>query len=400
MKITLDKIQEAQKRIANIANRTPLEFSSGVSQRLGAEVYLKYENKQPTGSFKIRGALNKILQLTEKERAQGIIAASAGNHAQGVAFSARHVGATSHIVMPEGSPIVKIQATQNYGANVILAGNYFDESYAYAQELAKENGYIFVPAFSDPNIIAGQGTLGLEVVEDLKDLDSVIVPIGGGGLISGVATAIKSLLPKCKVYGVVAENAPGMKLLYRGEPYDRKMARPSIADGIAVKNPSQELFDHYIKHMVDDIVSVNEAEIAEAITFLLERTKTMVEGSGAVGLAAASKAGWDLGKKSCLILSGGNIDLNLLAQVIEKGLSKSGRIARIEVIVSDRPGTLNELTDIIAEQEANVLEVRHDRLSPHVEIRQTAIDFLLETKDDQHVASIVAALKTVGAIVR
>ncbi|MGE0761753.1 MAG: threonine ammonia-lyase [Bdellovibrionales bacterium] len=395
--VTLVDIQNAAERIKGTAAHTPLNHSRSASEWLGSEVHFKLENQQTTGSFKIRGALNKILSLSPEERARGIVASSAGNHAQGVAFSATRMGAKARIVMPVNSPLIKVMATQSYGAEIVLYGQHYDEAYAHAKQLEREKGYTFVHAFNDPMTIAGQGTLGLELIKDLPDLDSVVVPIGGGGLISGVATAVKVLRPSCKIYGVVSSQATGMMRLFKGQKIDEMDSALTIADGIAVKKPTPEMHKNYISRLVDDIIAVNDDEIAEAIVWLLERAKTVVEGSGATVLAAAAKAKWDLGKKTCLVLSGGNIDLNIVSMVIERGLSRKGRLARLSVVVPDRPGTLQRLTNALAAEQANVLDVKHDRLRPDLLISETGIEFLVETKSNEHIAKLREALAATGA---
>jgi len=395
--VVLDDIRKAQGVIKDKVQWTPMSHSRSGSELLGTELYLKYENVQTTGSFKIRGAFNKITSLSEDERRAGIVASSAGNHAQGVAYAASRAGAKAHVVMPETSPLVKVMATKGYGAEVILHGRSYDEAYAHALKLEKEKGWTFVHPYLDPYIIAGQGTIGLEILEQLPQLDSIIVPIGGGGLISGVATAIKALRPECKVYGVVSSLAPGMYNMFKALPASGELSGLTIADGIAVKNTSREMCDNYVRRLVNDIVCVTDDEIAEAIVWFLERAKTVVEGSGATVLAAARKQKLELGKTSCLLLSGGNIDLNIVSMVIERGLSRHGRLARITVVVQDRPGTLQMLTNVIADKRANVMDVRHDRLRADLQISETAIEFLLETKSQDHVNEIVEALKAVGA---
>lgn len=393
-KITLKDIQQAQALLKGQAQYTQMESSRSCSEWLGVTTYLKFENEQTTGSFKIRGAFNKISSLSPAERDKGIVACSAGNHAQGVAYSARELGAKAYIVMPETSPIVKVMATQSYGAEVILRGQIFDESYEYARQLEKEKNYTFVHPYNDPQIISGQGTVGLEILEQVPDLDSVVISIGGGGLISGVATAIKSIRPECKIFGVVSENAPGMYRLFKGLPHPDEVKKPTIADGIGVKSPNRDMFSQYIQPLVDDIITVSDEEIAEAIVFLLERAKSVVEGSGAITLAGAKKASWPLGNKTCLLLSGGNIDLNIVSKVIERGLSRGGRLARISVVVQDRPGTLQVLSDVIAQSGANILDVTHDRLRFDLQMSETAIEFLLETTGEKHVEEIHKSLQT------
>lgn len=394
--ISLEDVRKAEQTLKGLIQRTQVNHSLSVSRLLNTKAYLKFENEQTTGSFKIRGAMNKIKHLSEEEKARGVVASSAGNHAQGVAYSASQVGCKAHIVMPTTSPMVKVLATQGYGAHVIQHGQIYDEAYAKARELEKENGYTFVHPYEDPMIIAGQGTLGLELMEQIADLDSVILPIGGGGLISGVATVIKTLKPSCRVYGAVAENSPGMQKLFYKKPLDNLSRKPTIADGLAVKSPSSSIYENYLARLVDDVVAVSEDEIAESIVMLLERAKTVVEGSGAVTLAAATKAKWQLGSTCCVVLSGGNIDLNTIAKVIERGLSRKGRITRISVIVPDRPGTLNRLTQVIADSRANILQVNHERQG-QMELSETRIDFLLETKSQTHIDEIKSLLEQTGA---
>lgn len=391
MKVSLADIKKAQEQIRSIVRKTPLEFSAALSGRVGVPIHLKCENLQLTGSFKIRGALNKISSLTDSEKAKGVLAASAGNHAQGVALSAAKLGVQSTIVMPKGASMVKQSATRNYGAKVILHGDNYDQAYAHARELVKDSGAIFVHPYEDPLIISGQGTVGLEIFEDIKDLESIIVSIGGGGLISGVAIAAKALNPKIKIYGVVTELNPGMHCLFKGKPMPPPTPGASIADGIAVKNPSPVMFDNFISKFVDDVFTVSDDQIAEAIAFLLERTKLVVEGSGAATLAMALNYPSVVKGPSCLVLSGGNIDLNLVGEILDRGLSQSGRVTRLSVIADDRPGTLQQLTKIIADLQANVLDVVHDRMDPRLKIRETRITFVLETKNAEHVEEIRSA---------
>ena len=303
MSITINDIEAARQNIASKVQETQLHFSRSCSDWLGAQVYLKCENEQMTGSFKIRGAYNKISSLTDEEKKRGIVASSAGNHAQGVALSATQLGTKARIVMPVNSPLIKISATQSYGAEVILHGEFYDEAYELARHLEKDKGYVFVHPFEDPLIVAGQGTIGLEILEKVPDVDSVIVPIGGGGLISGIATAIKAKRPECKIYGVISENTPGMYHLIKGEKGVSFNNRPTIADGTAVKVPSEKMHKDYLSRLVDDVVRVKDDEIAEAMVFLLERAKTVVEGAGAMAVAAAAKGAFDLGKKSVMVPS-------------------------------------------------------------------------------------------------
>ena len=395
--IQLADIERAREFLRNKVTKTPVRRCPNALEIPGTELYFKCENQQLTGSFKIRGALNKMNSLTEEEKRRGVVASSAGNHAQGVAYAANELGVTAHIVMPVTAPIVKINATKSYGANVVLHGDVYDEAYARAKELESQNGYTFVHAYQDAHVIAGQGTIGLEIFEDLPDLDSVVIPIGGGGLISGVATALKALKPSIKVIGVVSNQAPGMMHLFRSQPESVSKKRIStIAEGIAVKIPSPLMFETYISKLVDEIVEVDDNEIAQAIVFLLEKGKTVVEGAGASGLAAVMSRTLCLGKKSCVVLSGGNIDLNVMAKVIERGLRREHRLARFAVVCDDLPGNLNRITNVMAENRANILEVYHDRVSPELGLRETRIDLLVETLSDDHIREIEEALKAQG----
>lgn len=396
MKVTLEDIRKARETLKNISQNTETDYSVSASKLLGCEVFLKFENTQRTGSFKIRGAYNKIINLTPEEKKRGVVASSAGNHAQGVALSAALAGVKATIVMPENAPLTKVNATRGYGAEVILHGEIYDDAYEHARHLEKEKGYVFVHPYEDPYIIAGQGTIGLELHEKLPDLDSVVVPIGGGGLISGISTALKALNPKIRIIGVQSEQAPGMSQLFHHQtPEDRKRIS-TIADGIAIKKPSKIVYDSFIAKNVDEVVTVSDDELAEAIVFLLERAKTMTEGSGAAAMAAAMNRQLNLGKKTCVILSGGNVDLNIIAKIIEKGQIKRGRLAELSVIVDDLPGNLNRLTKAIAEQKANILEVHHDRISQGLFLRETRIDFVLETSSPEHIQKIKQALIAAG----
>ncbi|MFP5519347.1 MAG: threonine ammonia-lyase [Bdellovibrionia bacterium] len=397
MKVTLEDIIKAQTTLKEIINKTELSKSISASKLLGCDVYFKYENTQRTGSFKIRGAYNKISHLSPQEKANGVVASSAGNHAQGVALSATLAGVKSTIVMPENAPLNKITATQSYGAEVVLKGEIYDDAYEHARFLEKEKGYTFVHPYEDPHVIAGQGTIGLEIAEQLSDLDTIVIPIGGGGLISGIATAIKAKSPKTKIIGVQSVHAPGMAQLFLKQsatPSNKKVA--TIADGIAIKKPSQVMYDSFISKLVDDVVTVNDDEIAAAIVYLLERAKTVTEGSGAAAMAAAMSRSLPLGKKTCILLCGGNIDLNIVAKVIEKGQIARGRLVELSVVVDDFPGSLAKLTAAIAEQKANVLEVKHDRIKQGLYLRETKIDFVLETTSHEHVEKIKAALLACG----
>lgn len=397
MKVTLEEIRKARKVIENVILPTETSKSVSASKLLGTEVFFKYENQQYTGSFKIRGALNKISSLTDEEKKRGVVASSAGNHAQGVALSATRSGVKSTIVMPVHAPIVKVQATKGYGAEVVLKGEIYDEAYEHARHLEKEKGYVFVHPYEDPAIIAGQGTIGLEILEKVPDIESLVVPIGGGGLISGIATAAKALNPKIKIFGVQSDQAPGMEKLFHHEKLQEPTKRiATIADGIAIKKPSQVMYESFISKLVDEVVTVTDDEIAEAIVFLMERAKTVCEGSGAAGVAAVMNRKLNLGAKTCVVLCGGNIDLNIISKVVTKGLTRKGRLAEISIVVDDMPGNLNRLTKTIADLGGNVLDVRHDRIMEGLALRETKIDFTLETASTEHAFQIKQALIQTG----
>lgn len=399
MKVTLKDIDEAKARIEPIVKRTSLSKSFSTSKLIGSEIFFKYENEQIAGSFKIRGALNKISTLSDTEKKQGVVTSSAGNHAQGVAYSATKCGVPATIVMPEGAPLIKVNATREYGAQVILHGQVYDDAYDHARVLEKEQKLTFVHAFCDEKIIAGQGTIGLEIYETMPDVESVVVPIGGGGLISGIAIALKSKNPKIKIYGVQSDIACGMTQLFRNEkPNFTNRRLMTIADGIAMKKPNEEMYETFIKKYVDDIVTVTDDEIAESIFYLIERLKSVTEGSGAASLAAVMQKKLSLGKKSCVILSGGNIDLNIIAKVIDQGLVKKGRLVEIAVVVPDIPGLLSQMTQVIAAERANVLQVYHDRSDRSLHLRETRIQFVLETTSHEHVERIKRVLQSIDGI--
>ncbi len=398
MKVTPEDIANAQQTIKNIINVTPCDFSRSATDIVGSEIYLKLENTQRTGSFKIRGASNKIMGLSDSEKARGVIACSAGNHAQGVALSSTMNKVKSVIVMPVNAPIAKIEATKKYGAEVILHGQMFDESKDYALKLAEEKKYVFVHPYEDEKVIAGQGTIGLEILEQISNLDSIVVPIGGGGLISGIAIAAKSINPKIKIIGVQTELVSTMAQMFLTKTFKpMTQAVATLADGIAIKQPSQVMFDSFISKYVDEVTTVSEGQIAEAIVFLLERAKTVSEGSGAVALAAALSKKLNLGRRSCMLVCGGNIDLNIVSDIINRGQIQRGRLCELSVIVPDVPGSLSRLTQIIAENRANVLEVHHDRLKQGLSLKETRIDFVLETTSHEHIQKIINELEKIGA---
>lgn len=393
--IRFGDIVTAMNNINDVVRRTPLELSLTFTGLLGRQVYFKYENLQKTGSFKIRGAFNKITGLSREEKANGVIAASAGNHAQGVAYAAAKAALEATIVMPQGVPIAKLLATKGYGARVVLSGTSYDEAYAAAEAMQKETRTVFIHAFNDPAIIAGQGTVGLEIAEDLPDVDTVVVPIGGGGLISGVAVALKHINPRIRVIGVQAQGAPSMKNAVDLGVIRELPSVSTIADGIAVKHPGTVTFP-LVQKMVDDIVLVNDEEIAEAILMMLERAKVLCEGAGAVGIAALLHRRIRKSGRTVVIISGGNIDVHVLSIIIERGLSKAGRIVRIKTVLPDRPGALQKLLGAVAETRANVISISHDRVLPRIPITQAEVQLDLETRDREHVLQIISKLTEKG----
>lgn len=395
--IELAKIYQAYHRLKDTVVNTPFSYAPHLSKLCHANIYLKKENLQNTGSFKIRGAFNKIASLSEGERQQGVIAASAGNHAQGVAFSGAHFGIKAVIVMPENTPLLKVSGCKALGAEVILHGNNYDEAYAYAKEYGEKNKLVFVHPFADDEVIAGQGSIALEMYEENKELDIIICPIGGGGLISGVASAYKQLNPKIKIIGVTAKGAPAMKNSFVQKSATHTRSVRTIADGIAVRD-TNKLTLGYILESVDEIVEVEDEEIANAILFLLERQKLVVEGAGAVGVAAImhEKIPEIGGKNVGVLLSGGNIDVTMLSVIIEKGLIKSHRKMRLNVTLIDKPGSLRGLTDIFTEAGANIVQIGYDRTSASLEYGDANVLIALETKGSEHQAIIKSALKTHG----
>ncbi len=398
--ISLSTFEKSRKSISSWVNFTPIDFSRTLSERSGTSVYLKMENNQITGSFKIRGALNKVLSLSPEERKKGLITCSAGNHAQGLAYAAQCVKASALIVVPRKTSLVKQQAVLNYGAELVTHGQIYDESYEHAIKLCEETSRVFVHAYKDPMVISGQGSVGLEILEQISDLDSVIVPIGGGGLMSGMACVIKQIKPSCRVYGVVSETAPGMEKLFHKKEYqpEKDFSIPVLTDGISVKKPNQYIFETYLSRYVDDVVAVSEDETSEAIVVLLERAKTLVEGSGAVVVAALlkQKSQWNFGKKCALILSGGNIDLNIISYVIEKGLKASGRLGRLSLVVKDEPGALNHITSILSSLHSNILSIHHERNNPSLSHGLVQVDIVVETKSNEHLQKIRLSLKNLS----
>lgn len=392
--LTLDKIYQASFALKTVIRRTDLISAPNINPE--SHIYLKPENLQITGSFKVRGACFKISQLTEEEKTKGVVACSAGNHAQGVALAATTHGIQSLICLPDNAPISKIEATKWYGADVCLVEGVYDDAYQKALKLRDEKGYTFVHPFDDEDVIAGQGTIGLELLEQLPDLDAVIVPIGGGGLISGVAFAIKHLNPNVKIYGVQASGAPSMQNSIEHNKIERMGFVRTIADGIAVKEPGEHTFE-YCRKYVDEIVTVNDDEISTAILALIEQHKLIAEGAGAVAVAAAMFNKVPIkGKKTICLVSGGNIDVTILSRVIGRGLQKSGRSYTMTIELVDKPGQLQHVSEIIASTGANVVSVHHERVSHTADINGCYLRLEMETRNQEHIDQIQYTLTAAG----
>jgi threonine dehydratase len=390
--VTLERIRAAQARLSGRVLSTPCRLSARLSERLGNPVYLKLESLHPTGSFKERGACNRILLLSEAERARGVIAASAGNHAQAVARHAAALGIRATVVMPETTPLVKVTSARRLGAEVLLAGQSYDDASERALELVREQGLTLIHPFDEPEVIAGQGTIGLELVEQLPELAAVVVPVGGGGLVAGVGVAVKALAPHVRVYGVESRTFPGMKQAVEQSSPPSILGGKSIADGIAVRRVGQ-LTRRLVAANVDAIALVEEEEIAEAILFLLEADKTVAEGAGAVGVAALMHARLPaVTGPIAVVVSGGNIDVNLISRVIERGLVQTGRTARFRVVLPDVAGALAELASVVAGLRANILQIEHDRAFAGVELGQTLVELVLETRGHEHVEEVRSEL--------
>lgn len=395
--LDIKKIYEARERIKDIVVDTPLSYAPYLSKISTCEVYLKKENLQITGAFKIRGAYNKIASLSDEQRACGVVAASAGNHAQGVALSASKFNIKAVIVMPESTPLTKVNGVKYFGAEVILSGSNYDEACAYAIEYGEKNSLTFVHPFEDEEVIAGQGTLALDILDKCEDLDAVLIPVGGGGLISGMASAIKSINPKIKVIGIGATGAPALKNSYElGRAVDSTSVR-TIADGIAVRDTSEITLAHMLES-VDEFISVDDEEIASAILFLLEKQKLVVEGAGAVGVAALlhNKLKSLKNKRVAVVLSGGNMDVTLLSVIIEKGLLKSGRKMKVTVTLVDKPGSLMRFTEILQELNANIVHISYDRTSISLDYGDANVTVHMETKGEEHQQEIHDILKKEG----
>ncbi|AMG36860.1 MULTISPECIES: threonine ammonia-lyase [Achromobacter] len=396
--IDIASIQTARENLRGQVLKTPFTLSRTLSDIFGAEIWLKFENLQFTASFKERGALNRMLTLSDEERRAGVIAVSAGNHAQGVAYHAQRMGVPAVIVMPRFTPTVKVANTRRFGAEVVLAGDTFDDAKAHGYELARQRGLIMIHPYDDEAVIAGQGTVALEMLEDQPQLDMLVIAIGGGGLISGISTAAKALKPGIEIIGVQTERFPAMYAAVKG--VSMPQGQYTIAEGIAVKSPGG-LTQPIVSRLVDDIELVSEADIEHAIVVLLEIEKTVVEGAGAAGLAAllrAQEAGSERfkGKRIGLVLTGGNIDPLMLGELIERGMVRAGRLARIRVDLRDLPGALAHATKLIADAQANITEVHHQRAFTSLPVRNVEVDFVLQTRGPEHIQEVIDILNAAG----
>ena len=391
---TIDDIRAAAQRIEGAVIKTPMLVSRTLSEVISAEVWLKFEYLQFTAAYKERGALNKLLQLSPEERAQGVIAASAGNHAQAVAYHARRLGIPATIVMPESTPTVKVTQTAGHGAKVVLYGKFVDDAFARARELALENGYVFVHAFDDPQVIAGAGTLALEMLEDAPDLDTIVVPIGGGGLMSGISIAARALKPQIELIGVEAELYPSMKCAIEG--CRMPLGGDTLAEGIAVKQPG-ELTSRILKEYANDVVLASERDLERAVAMLVGVEKTVVEGAGAAGVAAMlADSERYRGKKVATVLCGGNIDTHLLANVLVRDLVRQGRMARLHINAHDQPGALAGIAAILSAGGVNIVEINHSRIFTKLPAKDTLIEVVCEARDPKAVDDVVARLEATG----
>lgn len=396
--IDIASIQTARENLRGQVLKTPFTLSRTLSDIFGAEIWLKFENLQFTASFKERGALNRMLTLSDDERAKGVIAVSAGNHAQGVAYHAQRMGVPAVIVMPRFTPTVKVANTRRFGAEVVLAGDTFDDAKARGYELARERGLIMIHPYDDEAVIAGQGTVALEMLEDQPDLDTLVIAIGGGGLISGIATAAKAVNPAIEIVGVQTERFPAMYAAVKG--VTMPPGQYTIAEGIAVKSPG-DLTLPVVRQLVDRVELVSEADIEHAIVVLLEIEKSVVEGAGAAGLAALLRAQEEgseryKGKRIGLVLTGGNIDPLMLGELIERGMVRAGRLARIRVDLRDLPGALAHATKLIADAQANITEVHHQRAFTSLPVRNVEVDFVLQTRGPEHIQEVIDVLNAAG----
>jgi threonine dehydratase len=395
--LSLADVEAARDRIADVVRHTPLEYSYAFSEMTDADVHLKLETFQRTGAFKLRGATNRIATLSDAEHDAGVVTASAGNHAQGVALAATRAGVDSKIVMPEHAPISKVEATARYGGQTVLHGADYDDAQAKAHEIERAEGRTYVHAFDDERVMAGQGTIGLEIVEDCPDVETVVVPVGGGGLISGIATAVKARNPDVRVIGVQAEGAASLPQSITAGEIQELDSVNTIADGIATRKVGETPFA-VIRERVDEVVTVPDEEIAVALTYLLERSKTLVEGAGAVPMAALLFERFDYDEDETIVpaLCGGNIDTNQLTTVLVRGLVETGRYLKIRTVLRDRPGALEDLVEIISDQRANIYAIQHDRTSRDVAMNEADVEIDIETRGHDHIDELLAALRAAG----
>jgi threonine dehydratase len=398
--VTLADIRGAAAAIAGAVLESPTIAAPALSERTGAEIWLKLESLQRTGSFKERGALNKLLTLDAAARRAGVIAMSAGNHAQGVAYHAKRLGIAATIVMPEGTPFTKIDRTEAYGATVVLEGEGLAAARAAAQRIARERGLVFIHPYDDAAVIAGQGTIALELLSDCPDLDTILVPVGGGGLVSGIAVAAKALQPGIEVLGVQSTLYPSMRRLLRGEEPGSPPDAATLAEGIAVKEPGLLTRD-IVAALVDDILLADEAMLEDAVATLLERQRLVVEGAGAAGLAAVlADPSRFAGRRVAIVISGGNIDARLLASILMRGLVREGRLVRLRAELPDVPGALSSVSGIIGRHAGNIVEVHHQRLFHDTSVRRAELDVVVETQNRRHVETLIAALNEAGFATR
>ena len=394
---TIAGVYQAARQLEGVAKKTPLIHSDFFSELSGNDVFLKPENLQHTGAFKLRGAYNKISQLTKEERQKGVITASAGNHAQGVAFAAQKLGVKAVICMPATTPILKVEATRAYGAEVVLYGDSFDDAYAKSLELQKKKGYVYIHPFNDQKVLAGQGTTALEIIDELKDVDAILVPIGGGGFASGVALATKAVNPNVKVIGVEPEGAPCMEKSFMEGHVTTLPAVDTVADGCAVKTPG-DLTYAFCKKYLDQIITVSEMEIMSALLSLIEKHKLIAEGAGALSLAALNKLPFK-GKKVAAIISGGNIDISTISALIDKALIARGRVFCFSVQLPDKPGQLLHVSQVLADENANVIKLEHNQSKVTDSFKKVMLEVTVETHGHDHVQRIIRALENAGFVV-
>lgn len=383
----LEKIKEARENIKDVVTKTPLLYSNVFSKSSNNEVYMKCENLQLTGAYKLRGALNKIISLSEEEKAKGVICSSAGNHAQGVAYASSLMGVKSSIVMPETTPYLKVESTKNYGGNIILHGKCYDDAFLKAKTIEEEEGKVFIHPFNDIDVICGQGTIALEIFEEINDLDYILVPIGGGGLISGISVAAKSLNPNIKIIGVQAEGAPSMALSIKKDKICTLDSVNTIADGISVKTPGSKTFE-IVREYVDDIITVSENDIVNAFLLLVEKHKLVAEASGVITLAALKKLRVK-NKKVCCILSGGNIDMLTISTLINNGLVSKGRLFCFSIELKNVPGELLKISEILAKENANVVKLEHNQFKAINRIHNVLLEVTVETNGHEHIEKVI-----------